>query len=65
VKPESGEQACTGTGSRKSELCSRRRVEEVVIEVVFVEQLDTGVYTSCCVEKKESRNRQEESSPYI
>jgi len=23
------------------------------------------VYTSCCVEKKESRNRQEESSPYI
>ena len=40
------------TGSRKSELRSRRGVEEIVVVVVFVEQLDTGVYTSCCVEKK-------------
>jgi len=65
AKPESGEQAYTGTGSRKSELRSRRRVGEIVVVVVFVEQLDTRVYTSCCVEKKGNRNRQEERSPYI
>jgi len=37
--------------SGKSELYSRPRVRGIVV-VVFVEQLDTGVYISCCVEKK-------------
>ena len=41
-----------GTGSSKSKLHSRRKVREIVVVVVFVEQLDTGVYTSCYVEKK-------------
>ena len=52
ARPEHDEQAYTRTGSRKSELWSRPRVGKTVVVVVFIEQLDARVYTSCCVKKK-------------